>query len=95
MKGKIIGAISQIGKTEIHGENGFRKREVILKTVEEFPNTYLIEFTQDNVDLLDAFSVGQNVVVKCQVTGRDYTNNEGKYMVFTTIRGWEIEELKA
>jgi len=34
MKGVLVGIVSQIGKVEIFGENGFKKQEVIVKTVD-------------------------------------------------------------
>lgn len=94
MKGTIVGQITQIGKVQEFGENGFRKQELILKTVEEYPNFYTAEFTKDKIELLKDFKEGQNVKITCQLRGRDYTSDEGKYSVFMSLNAWKIEVLK-
>lgn len=93
MKGIIVGQVSQIGKVETFGENGFQKRELILQTVEEFPNFYVIEFTKDKMELLDTLKEGQNVKVSCDLRGRKHTNTESKCRVFMSLNGWRIEDL--
>lgn len=93
MKGILVGEITQIGEIEVYGENGFKKRNCILKTVEERPNVYEIEFTGDKVTLLDAVNINENVKINANILGREYTNAEGKYMVFMSCRGWKIEKL--
>lgn len=92
MKGTIVGQISQIGEDQFFGENGFKKRELIIKTVEEYPNIYLIEFQKDKTDLLSEFKTGQVVKVKCNLKGREYTNDKQEYNVFMSLQGWSIEE---
>ena len=42
MKVIVVGQITQIGQVQEFGENGFKKQEVIVKTVEERPNFYQI-----------------------------------------------------
>jgi len=89
----LLGQVKQIGSVEEYGQNGFKKRELILKTVEEYPNVYIIEFTGNNVDLLDSAEVGKNVKVTCKLAGREHTNDEGKYNVFMSLKGWNIEPI--
>lgn len=44
---EITGKIKVLNDTQNIGENGFRKREVVITTEEQFPQHILIEFTQD------------------------------------------------
>lgn len=89
----VIGMVTQVGKTEVFGENGFKKRELIIKTIEEYPNFFLVEFVQGNVDLLNGIEVGSNLKISANLNGREYTKDEGKYMVFMSLRGWKIESV--
>lgn len=89
----IVGQVTQIGSVETFGENGFEKREAIIKTVEEFSNFYVIEFTKDKMSLLDQFNEGDNVKIACNLKGREHTNDKGKYNVFMSLSGWKMEAL--
>ncbi len=93
MKGIIVGQVSQIGSVETFGESGFQKRELIVQTVEEFPNFFVIEFTKDKMELLDSLKVGENIKVSCSLRGREHTNDDGKYNVFMSLNGWKIAPL--
>lgn len=89
----LVGQMTQIGEVQEFGENGFKKQEVIIKTVEEFSNFYVVEFTKDKIELLKEFKAGQNVKITCNLKGREYTSDEGKYNVFMSVNAWKIELL--
>ena len=55
---EVQGKIKRIGKTETFGTGGFKKRELVLVTEEQYPQMLAIEFTQDKCDLLDKHKVG-------------------------------------
>lgn len=94
MKLTAIGVIQQISEEQTFGENGFKKKEVIIKTLEQYPNFYNIEFTQDNVKLLDGFIASENVSIRCNIKGREYKNEDnGNYNIFMSIVGWQIERV--
>ena len=40
----ISGKIKLIGETKEYGSNGFRKREIVITTQEQYPQNILIEF---------------------------------------------------
>ena len=48
---EVIGKIKLINETQTFGSNGFRKREMVVTTDEQYPQMILIEFIQDKVDL--------------------------------------------
>ncbi len=91
-KNVIAGQITQIGDLEIFGENGFQKKEIIIKTIAEIPQFYVIEFIASNVVMLQDLQVGDVKKITANLNGREYTNPDtGKYSVFMSLRGWKIE----
>lgn len=90
---ELQGKIKLIGETQTFGSNGFRKREVVITTEEQYPQSIMIEFTQDKSDLLNAYSVGQNVKISINVRGREWVNPQGETKYFNSINGWRIENI--
>ena len=60
------GTIETIFDEETHGNNGFKKRVIWLKTEEQYSQTLEIQFTQYNVGLLDGFHNGDRVRVRTE-----------------------------
>ena len=87
------GTIKLIDETKEYGSNGFRKRELVLTTDDRYPQHLMIEFIQDNCDLLNSFQVGQNVKISINLRGREWVNPEGETKYFNSIQGWRIEKL--
>ena len=92
---EVQGKIKMIGETQTFGSNGFRKREVVVTTEEQYPQHILVEFVQDKTDLLNNFQVGQNVKVSINLRGRDWVNPQGETKYFNSIQGWRIESVQA
>ncbi len=92
---EVEGKIKKIEETKEYGNNGFRKREVIITTEEQYPQPIAIEFVQDKTDLLNNYSVGQNVKISINLRGREWTNPQGEVKYFNSIQGWRIENLQA
>lgn len=87
VKGRItvVNATQQINDT-------FQKRELVLQTVEDWPQVYKIEFIQDNCKKLDGYNVGDMVTVGINLRGREYTKQNGETGYFTSLQGWRIEK---
>ena len=83
-----------IGETQTFGNNGFRKREVVVTTEEQYPQHLMVEFVQDKTDLLNNFQVGQSVKISINLRGREWTNPQGEVKYFNSIQGWRIENLQ-
>ena len=88
---EIQGRIKQIFPSQMIGQNGFEKRDLVIVTDENYPQTIIIQFTQQRCDLLDSLQVGQNVKVYINIRGREWTNPQGETKYFNTIEGWKIE----
>ncbi len=85
---KLIGEVQEISAT-------FKKRELVISTDEQYPQTLSIEFIQDKTDLLNQFKIGQNVKVGINLRGREWENPQTKEVkYFNSIQGWRIELLE-
>jgi hypothetical protein len=92
---EIEGKVKMVGETQTFGNNGFRKREIVLTTEEQYPQHIMVEFVQDKTDLLNNFNVGQSVKVGINLRGREWTNPQGEVKYFNSIQGWRHENLQA
>lgn len=88
---EVLGTIKVIGETATFGTSGFKKREVVITTDEQYPQTILIEFVQDKCSLLDKFKVGQGVKIGVNLRGREWVNPQGETKYFNSIQGWRID----
>lgn len=91
---EVTGKIKWIDETKTYGNNGFRKREVVITTEEQYPQQILIEFIQDKCELLNNYQVDQNVKIGINLRGREWTNPEGETKYFNSIQGWRIDALE-
>lgn len=91
---EIQGRVKQIFPSQMLGQNGFEKRDLVIVTEEQYPQTIIIQFTQQRCDLLNNLQVGQNVKVYINIRGREWTNPQGETKYFNTIEGWKIEVIQ-
>ena len=87
---EVTGKIKMIDQTKEVGSAGFKKRDVVVTSDEQFPQHILIQFVQDKCDLLDNYKVGESVVIGINLRGREWTNPQGETVYFNTIQGWKI-----
>ncbi len=90
---ELLGKIKLIGDIKTYGDNGFRKRELVLTTEEQYPQHILIEFIQNNCELLDNYSIGQTVRIGINIRGREWESPDQGIKYFNSIQGWRIESL--
>ncbi|MEC4003257.1 DUF3127 domain-containing protein [Flavobacterium sp. SUN052] len=86
-KVKVVGDEQQVSPT-------FKKRELVVTTDEQYPQSIMIEFVQDKSDLLNNVAVGENVKVSINLGGREWVNPQGETKYFNSIKGWRIEKLQ-
>lgn len=89
---EVTGKIKVNGEVKVYGDKGFRKRELVVTTEEQYPQDILIEFVQDKCDLLDGFKVGDNVKIGINIGGREWVNPKGETKYFNSITGWRIDK---
>ncbi|SRR5690554_5053371 len=92
---EVVGKVRMVDTTKEVGNNGFRKRDIVVTTEEQYPQHISIQFVQDKVSLLDAFKPGDDVRVSINLRGREWVNPQGETVYFNTIQGWRIEKLVA
>lgn len=91
---EVQGRIKMVGETQAFGNNGFRKREIVVTTEEQYPQHIMVEFVQDKTDLLNNYQVGQQVKISINLRGREWVNPQGETKYFNSIQGWRIEALQ-
>ena len=62
---KLVGNVQEI-------TDSFRKRELVIVTQEQYPQTLCVEFVQDKTDLLNGFQQGQDVKIGINLRGREW-----------------------
>lgn len=91
---EISGRIKKIFDEQTFG-SGFRKKEIVITTQEQYPQDILIEFTQDKIDLLKPLNAGDEVKISINLRGREWINPEGVAKYFNSISGWRLEKVGA
>ena len=84
---ELQGQVVVIGQTETFGAKGFKKRQIVIKTDAQYPQTIPVDFTQDKCGILDNYAVGQVVKISINVMGSEW---QGKYYV--NLNGGKIEK---
>ena len=91
---EISGKIKWIDEVRTYGSNGFRKKELVITTQEQYPQNILIEFTQEKCELLDKYEIDDNIKIGINIRGREWINPEGQTKYFNSIQGWRIEKIE-
>lgn len=86
----IQGEIIVLGQTQEVGSNGFKKRQVVVKTNEQYPQTIPIDFIKDKCSVLDQYKVGDSVDVSINIRGNEWND---KYYV--NLQGWRIQNVSS
>ena len=72
----LEGSIKEIGQTQAFGDK-FKKREFVIKVEDgQYPEFIKLELINENVDMLDRYSMNEMVTVAFIVKGKEYM---GKY----------------
>lgn len=92
---EVTGKIKMVDNTKEVGSSGFKKRDVVVTTDEQYPQHILVQFVQDKCDLLNNFNVGDAVKIDINLRGREWLNPQGETVYFNTIQGWRIAKLQS
>lgn len=87
---QVKGKLYAIKETQVISEK-FKKKEFIIETEDQYPQFILIQLTQDRVDLINMFEVGDKVTVSINLRGRAWENPQGETKYFNTVEAWRIE----
>lgn len=88
IKGKLLEIFD-----EVQISDRFKKREFVIEYAEnlQYPEYIKLECIQDKCNMLDNFSIGQEVNVSINLKGRKWTDPKGEVKYFNTIQAWRIE----
>ena len=92
---EVVGRVKMIDITKEVGSAGFKKRDIVVTTDEQYPQAILVQFVQDKCDLLNNFQVNDNVKIDINLRGREWVNPQGETVYFNTIQGWRIGKVVA
>ncbi len=92
---EVTGKIKMIDQTKEVGSAGFKKRDIVVTTDEQYPQHILVQFVQDKCELLNNYQVGESVKIDINLRGREWTNQQGETVYFNTIQGWRIGKVQS
>jgi len=90
------GVIHSIDETKEYGQNGFTKREFVIKLTGEgenpdYPNYVALELIKDKCQLMDQYQVGEEVNVHFNLSGRLWSQPGKPEKCFTSLQAWRVE----
>lgn len=68
----------------------FSLREFVIETKEQYPQSIILQVSQDKCKVLDNYKLGDLVQVSINVRGRKWTDKEGNDRFFNTLEVWKI-----
>jgi hypothetical protein len=85
--------VHYIGQTETVGAKGFKKRTIVIQTIDEkYPQTIPVELHAERTSLADPLQIGEPVNVRADIRG-NYWQDGDKY--FSSVVAWKIEQHNA
>lgn len=90
------GVIHSIGQTTEYGQNGFTKREFVIKLTGEgenpdYPNYVALELIKDKCAIMDDYNVGDEVIAHFNLSGRLWAAPGKPERCFTSLQAWRVE----
>lgn len=90
---ELQGKVHHLGE-EQQVTASYNKRELVIKTDEQYPQFILIEFGQGKCnEYLDKLKSNDEVKVSINIRGREWINPQGETKYFNSIQGWKVEKL--
>ena len=69
----------------------FAKREIIIETLEQYPQHLKIHFINDKCDILNMYKIGDSVAICINLRGRLFVDKSNQRQCFNALEGWKIE----
>lgn len=96
---EVQGVLHSIGDTTEYGNNGFTKREFVMKLSGEdenprYPNYVAMELIKDNCAMMDNYSVGDEVQAHFNLSGRLWSGNGQGEKCFTSLQAWRVTPVR-
>ena len=97
---EIEGQVHSIGQTTEYGNNGFTKREFVIKLTgegenERYPNYIALELIKDKCALMDNYKIGDEIRAQFNLSGRLWSANDKPEKCFTSLQAWKVGPVSA
>jgi hypothetical protein len=90
---EVFGKLHALGES-ITVSASYEKREVVIKTDEQYPQFIAIEFAQGKCnEILDTLSIGDSLKIGINIGGREWVNPQQETKYFNSVKGWKIEKV--
>ncbi|MGK0442076.1 MAG: hypothetical protein ACJA0N_001883 [Pseudohongiellaceae bacterium] len=95
---ELQGQIHSIGDTTEYGNNGFTKREFVIKLTGEgensaYPNHVALELIKDKCSLMDNYRIGDEITTHFNFSGRLWSGNDKPEKCFTSLQAWKVDSV--
>ena len=89
---EVQGKLLEISDT-VQIKETFRKRDFVLEYSDnpQYPEYVKFECIQDKCDMLDNYSVGQDVTVSFNLKGRKWVDPQGETKYFNSLQAWRMQ----
>lgn len=92
------GELHSIGETTSYGQNGFTKREFVIRLTGEgqnpaYPNYVAFELVKDKCALLDSAQLGEEVKVTFDLRGRLWQAPGKGEKCFNSLQAWRVDKV--
>jgi len=87
IKGKVI----QVGDLKAN-RNNYKTRDIVVKTIGDYPQWYKIQFDEKKAFLLDGYKQDDDIIISVNLRGNKWTSpktNEDMY--FLNLVGWKVD----
>ncbi len=71
----------------------FSKREFVIETDEQYAQLVKFELINTKCSEIDAFKIGDSIIVHFNVRGRKWTNPKGEEVYFVSLNAWRLENV--
>lgn len=94
MSNTITGTIKVISP-EVKVSDSFKKREFVLtdNTSSKYAQYIQLQLVQNNCDLINGLSVGDEVTAHFNINGREWQSPSGEIKYFNTLTVWKIDTI--
>ena len=97
---EVQGVVHSIGATTEYGNNGFTKREFVIKVTGEgenstYPNHVALELIKDKCAMMDNYQIGDELVAHFNLSGRLWSGGDKGEKCFTSLLAWRIDSAAA
>ena len=88
--GIVKGRLKVVNEEQVISDK-FKKKEFVIETDGQYPKPVLFQLTNDKTNLVDNFSIGQEIEVSYNINGREWINPQGEAKYFNSLEAWRIE----